>query len=403
MSKKCNSDSYLIECSYILDEYRNKCLYTLYQPIIGCDAVSLYMTLYHHKGEDLSLMTRLFKVMGISTDRINDSFDKLEAVGLVKTFYNEKDSKFIFTILLPLTPGHFFEHRILNTMLFNVMNREEYQKCKAQHFFDPLEKGDFVNVTSSFSEVIDITMLHNQELKTADNLFYQSDIGMIEDQYNIDLFFQSIVDYQIPKKILTQDVVVLIKQLGMLYHIGVMDMLDIVKRCSDKKEVDLKALSKACQTHYDLKMPSKLCNVHHKQSVTYKSLNVDDALETHIRYLEQVTPYQLLKNKYGGKEPVKRELMLIETLLTSQGVQPGVMNVLIEYTLASCDGALPRSFMEYHISKWTRKKIKTVQEAMAVAKASNNQEEVPAWSTNSVSTTPNDEQLDIEEFMKKYD
>lgn len=405
MLHKTTSDCYQIECSYVLDEFRMKSIYTLYQPVIGCDAVSLYMTMYYQSNIDISLMSRLYKILGLSMDRLNNAFDKLEAVGLIKSFYNDENCHYIFTVMLPIPPGDFFEHHILNTMLYNVMSKEEYQKCKAQYLHEPLLKNNFDNVTANFADVIDVSTLHSHEIVTSHGQFYYGNEGRVEDQYNMALFFENINDYQIPKKFITDDAQSTIKQLGMLYQVGVLDMLVIVKRCLDKKGIDLKALAKGCQNYYDLKMPSTLKQVHHTQSVTKKSMNVHSSLEEHVKYLEQVSPYELLKHKYGGKEPVKRELMIVESFLTSQGIEPGVMNVLIEFTLAQCDGALPRSFMEYHISKWKRKKIVTVNEAIKLAKDSlkKTDEEVPSWSTGSLSTAPSDGELDMDEFLKKYD
>lgn len=405
MLLKRSSDSYQVECSYVLDEYRRNCLYNLYQPVLGCDAVSLYMTLYYQNKLDPSLLSSLYRTLGLTSDRINNAFDKLEAVGLLKSYYKEDTSQFIFKVLLPIPPGEFFKHKILNTMLSNVMRKEEYLKCKSQFYHEELLKDDFKNTTVNFSDVIDVTTLHSKEMVSSHGNFFYGDDGRVEDQYHIDLFYENLNEYQIPKKFITPDTETTLKQLGMLYQVGVLDLLVIVKRCCDKNSIDLKAVAKACQDHYDLKMPTSLSKVHHTQSVVYKSMNVESSMEEHVKYLETISPYNLLKKKYGGKEPVKRELMIIENFLTTQGVEPGVMNVLIEYTLAQCDGALPRSFMEYHVSKWQRKKINTVNEAIKEAKNTMNKEvkDEPKWSSNTVSTTPNDEELDIDAFMKKYD
>ena len=71
----------------------------------------------------------------------------------------------------------------------------------------------------------------------------------------------------------------------------------------------------------------------------------------------------------GGKEPLKRDLQVIESLLTTLELEPGVINVLIETTLEKCNQSLPKSFMEALGSQWKRKKIQTVKEAIDEGKA----------------------------------
>ncbi len=48
----------------------------------------------------------------------------------------------------------------------------------------------------------------------------------------------------------------------------------------------------------------------------------------------------------GGKEQLKRYLQVIESLLTTLQLEPGVINVLIETTLEKCNQSLPKNFME---------------------------------------------------------
>ena len=71
----------------------------------------------------------------------------------------------------------------------------------------------------------------------------------------------------------------------------------------------------------------------------------------------------------GGKEPLKRDLQVVESVLTTLQLEPGVVNVLIETTLQKCNQSLPKNFIEALGSQWKRKKIKTVQEAIEEGKA----------------------------------
>ena len=116
-------------------------------------------------------------------------------------------------------------------------------------------------------------------------------------------------------------------------------------------------------------MPEKFDEIFHKQSPLLKQEKGESSLDKHIYYLENITPYDLLKDKLGGREPLKRDLQVVESVLTDLQLEPGVMNALIELTLFKCHQSLPRNFIEALASQWKRKKITTVKEAIAEGKA----------------------------------
>ena len=54
-------------------------------------------------------------------------------------------------------------------------------------------------------------------------------------------------------------------------------------------------------------MPEKFTEVFHKQSPLLQSEKQgESSLQKHIYYLENISPYDLLKDKTGGKEPLKK-------------------------------------------------------------------------------------------------
>lgn len=54
--------------------------------------------------------------------------------------------------------------------------------------------------------------------------------------------------------------------------------------------------------------------------------------------------------------------------MINQKLNSGVVNVLIQYCMLRTDMKLSKAFVEKIASHWARKKIKTVKEAMALAK-----------------------------------
>ncbi|MCL6616214.1 MAG: DnaD domain protein, partial [Anoxybacillus ayderensis] len=62
------------------------------------------------------------------------------------------------------------------------------------------------------------------------------------------------------------------------------------------------------------------------------------------------------------------DLQLIEDIMFKQKLPPGVMNVLIYYVMLRTDMKLPKKYVEKIASSWARKKVRTVKQAMELAK-----------------------------------
>ena len=86
-----------------------------------------------------------------------------------------------------------------------------------------------------------------------------------------------------------------------------------------------------------------------------------------IYIFENTTPYNFLKSKSNGAKPSSRDLSLLESLLSDFKLNPGVVNVLIDYVLKINNKRLTRSYLETIASQWKRLNVETVEEAMKAA------------------------------------
>lgn len=268
---------------------------------------------------------------------------------------------------MPLSPQEFMNHRILNSLLKERL-KDEYEKTVATFQVYNVNLNDYQEITSSFTDVFEIHLNDKKVLQT--KKYKQKIHNSIENNYDLTLFYQGLENLQLSKKMFTADDEKAIQQLGILYHINALDMQDLVKQSMVENHLNSRLLAQNCRNYYDLKIPEKFTEVFHKQSPLLQSEKQgESSLQKHIYYLENISPYDLLKDKMGGKEPLKRDLQVIESVLTTLQLEPGVVNVLIETTLQKCDQSLPKNFIEALGSQWKRKKIKTVQEAIEEGKA----------------------------------
>jgi len=365
------SDIYQIRSSYILDHEDYRVVLQLYQPLIGIEATTLYFTLFSELNQltltkKPSLISRLCKITAFSLSSLSQAFSKLEAVGLVSTYLKQNDNRYLFDLKMPLSADSFIKHKILNTLLKQRLN-DEYQKTimAFQTYHANLDNYD--DISSSFTDVFDIQF--NTENVLIEKKYQSKQYNVLENDYDLTLFYQGLESLQLSKKMFNDEDIKLVQQLGILYKINVLDMLDLVKKNMVNDSLNKKAFIKDCRDYYDLKMPETFEEIFHRQSPLLKQSQGKSSLDKHIYYLENISPYDLLKDKLGGREPLKRDLQVVESILTDLQLEPGVMNALIELTLHKCNQSLPRNFMEAIASQWKRKKITTVKEAIVEGKA----------------------------------
>ena len=138
-----------------------------------------------------------------------------------------------------------------------------------------------------------------------------------------------------------------------------------------------------------------------------------------IYTFETTSPYDFLKSKHNGAEPMKRDIKLLEDLIIDYKLKPGVVNVLIDYVLKTNDNKLNRSLIETIAGQWLRNKIETVEDAMEIAKknhksiqkknsisttSSTKEKEVPVWFDKNIEATSasDEERQAIEDMLKEY-
>ncbi len=415
MNELMMSDLYMVNANYPLDSIHMRAIQLLYQPLIGNTACSLYLTLYAELDQlsltkATSLFSRLTKISGLSLTQINEASKKLEAIGLLERYKKDVDNNRIyhFVIKTPLSPSKIFNHVILGPLLLQRLGKEDLYRTKLCFKSSTFDFSDYENITAKFTDVFDINMLEGSKEVLVEKNYFGNDYGKIDGDYDIELFYQGLKDYQIKRSIITSDDETLIKQLGIMYRINALDMQGLVKDSIKNDKISKQLLIKNCRDYYDIAMPEKFEEIYHKQAAIHKSSSNNDLLNAHIQYLESVNPYQLLKDKQGGREPLKHDLQIVESIMTSLYLQPGVVNVLIELTLSQCDNVLSRAFMQTRAAQWKRKKIETVKEAMDEAKLYlkyRRNDDVDDNLKDDVSMVNNDsvDETELNEFLSQFE
>ena len=367
------ADSYTVINRSIITERDKQIVSMLYQPIMGYTATSLYYTLisevafngiisedktHHH------LMSR----MQLKLDDIVVAREKLEAMGLLKT-YLKKDSinQFVYMLYSPLEANEFFNHPILNIVLYNNLGKTEYDKVLNTFKVPRITLKDYEDITASFHDVFSsvrgtVTVKDNNYVEKSSNSI------KVKGDIDFDLLVSSVSD--INSKIFTDEIKELINELSFIYHLNTLDMQGLIKASiNEKGSIDKNELRKNCRDYYKFDNGGNLPTlIYNKQPEFLKKPEGDSSKWAKMVYtFENLTPYQLLKAKYKGAEPTDRDKRLIENLMIDQKLNPGVVNVLITYVLKTNNEQLKKNLVETIAGQWKRSNIETVEEAMKMA------------------------------------
>jgi len=153
------ADTYTVVNKTIIQDIDHKLITMLYQPIIGYTAVSLYFTLIDEldKKELLSEDSthhHLMSIMQLKLDEIVIARKKLEAVGLIRTFFKKDHvNNYIYLLYSPMSANDFLNHPILNIVLYNNLGKKEYERIVDYFKIPRISFKDFEDISSNFNQV----------------------------------------------------------------------------------------------------------------------------------------------------------------------------------------------------------------------------------------------------------
>lgn len=370
------ADTFLVVNRTILNESDRKIISMLYQPIIGSIATSLYYTLWADldKSELLSdeythhhLMTSL----RVKMDAIVTARKKLEGIGLLKTFVKaEASNSYVYEIFSPISAYEFFNHPILNVVLYNNVGKKEYENILKYFKVPKINLSSYEEITSRFDEVFESvpgTLYNNLNEDLRVNKTGQI---KIDNSFDFDLLISSVPEGIISNKTFSLEVKTLINNLSYVYNLDALEMKSsILNSIKENGLIDKNLLRKNVRNYYKYENENKLPSLIYKSQPEYlkNPVGLADKRAKMVYVFENTSPYNFLKGANKGIRPSIRDLNLLETLLTDFKLNPGVVNVLVDYVLKINNKKLTRNYVEAIASQWKRLNVETVEEAMKAA------------------------------------
>ena len=419
------ADTYVVVNKTILHNEDRKIITSLYLPIIGTDAVMLYFTLWADLDNSEIISSefshqKLVSSLRITINELQTSFDKLEAIGLIKAFIKEGNvNNYIYEIFSPVSASEFLSHPILNIVLYSNVGKREYDNLVKAFKIPRLNTSNYKDITKSFNDVFESTSMTSYDLSLEDIRKYNKLKLNINSNFDFNFLISSMPKNLDTSKMFSKDIKELIINLSFIYDIDAIKMANIVKvSLNDNGTINRESLRKNSRNFYQFNNGGLLPTIIDNNQPEYLRKPIGDTSRRAkmIYTFETISPRELLINKNNGNEPTRRDLKLIEDLLVDYKLKPGVVNVLLDYAINVNNKKLTRGFVETIAGEWQRKGIETVEDAMnnceKVHKKSSKRNykednvnmKTPDWFDKEInkSNVSDGEENQLEELLKEY-
>ncbi len=401
------ADTFIVVNKTTLSDKDRNLLMLLYQPIVGSNSISLYYTLWSYldKSELMSnewTHHHILRDMLISNSELSESKERLEAIGLIKTYVKKGNiNNYVYELYSPVSASEFINNPLLNIALFNAVGKLEYDRIVSYFRIPKINLREYEDITKKFSDVFSYS-----STPMNDNLIYdikKSSHRKLELLTKIDIntIISLISDEVLNKKSITRDMKEFLYKISYIYNYDNDDMIELIRNSTTEKHtIDKKLLQENANKYYGYDNMGKLPSIIYKNQPEYlRKENLDTSNRSRMIHLfETTSPYDFINSKYKTGNPTSSDLSIISYLLIDLNLKPGVVNVLVDYVLKINNNKLIKSFVEVIAAQWSKSGIETVEAAMEIAeKEYKKKKNITTKTTKKVTETPDWFNKDIKE------
>ena len=369
------ADRYMVINKSILTDVDQKNLISFYEPIIGHLATCLYLTLVRDLEENKQISRdlthhHLMSILKTPLKILKEARLALEGVGLLKTYLLQGDvNNYIYELYSPLTPNEFFNHPILNIVLYNNLGATEYDYLKKQYQKIKIDTKSYQDITKTLDEVFE----SNTNIPVLDTVERTISDITVKDQVDFDLIISSIPKGLINEKAFNKKTKELINELAFIYKIDSLKMMELIRSVlNEYGMIDKNNLRIAARKIYQFNNGGLPTLIYRSQPEYLKTPDGDNSMRGKIvKMFEGINPVDFLRYKYHGSKPTNRDIKIIESLIIDLEMPPAVVNVLLDYVLRKNNNKLATNYIETIAGQWKRAGLKNASEAMEFAEKEN--------------------------------
>lgn len=403
-------DSYKTILSHPFTDYDRQLLTLFYQPLIGSEAMSLFMTLWADAEQENEREYNHYHLMNILTMPLGPILEariSLEAIGLLRTYMKkEGDTRsFLYELSPPLDAKGFFEDPLLSTFLFSKIGEQAYRNLRSRYAIKKNPSMDYDEVSRTFLDVfkpVNRRIEQDGEQLEVSGRKESEGVPFVNPDFDFSLLQSGLSEQMVPQSTLASVSKELIAKLAFLYSLTPLDMQKVIMMALDEDlQLPEVRLRRAAADFYKMSI-SKKPPVLEKVFVQAPSTEQTEHLsreEKLIHYLEHTAPIDMLRD-LNGKEPMSVDVQLAERLINTHSLPVGVVNVLLQFVHIRNDGKITNNYVERIASHWMNKKVETAKEALEFSRKEH--DKYMKWKNEGQKTTTYSRNSKREEIVPEW-
>lgn len=372
-------DSYKIMLSQPFSNYDRQLLTLFYQPLIGSEAMSLFLTLWADAESREDREFNHYHLMNILTKPLGPVFEariSLEAIGLLRTYVKrEYDTRsFLYELCPPLDAKTFLGDPLLSTFLFSKIGEQAYRNLRERFTTATAHSTEFIEVSRTFLDVYKpVTSGANMKMGEDTEIIGRTEpngVPFINANFDFEFLQSGLSEQMVPQAALASVPKETIAKLAFLYSLTPLDMQKVIMMALDEDlQLPEVRLRRAAADFYKMSI-SKEAPVIGKVFAAPQPVEQNKVMSREadlLNYLENTAPVDMLRDLHG-KEPMSVDVQLAERLINTHDLPIGVVNVLLQYVHIRNDGKITNNYVERIASHWMGKKVTSAKEAMALSR-----------------------------------
>ena len=338
-------------------------LVEFYSPIIGMDAIGLYLGLKQQdtllEGNLVDLATWL-TYLQTTPQAFHQARVHLEAVGLVRTYQQtfEKTEQFTLCLYAPKPPEAFIDDPILKGLLIQRVGSTYLQRLTTKYVLTTMD-ANAKEVSVSFGEVFHPDLNHPAFMTQTNRSVKGKSLAEIRQPFDAIKFAEQLkAQFSIDIKKLNQEDVNQMMAIATLTGLDELAAADIVGTHLDMNHRLL--MDRVMQA---ARQEKRLPFVRQRQQQKIQ-LQETSAQTIAINQMEMLTPLAFLTLKQEGAEVSPADFSLLLRLHTDYGLAHPVINALVHYVLTTQNNVLSSRYVEKLAGSVKREKLQHAVDTM---------------------------------------
>ena len=360
--KGINQVKFNIISSFSLSSDDLSVISLLYSPLIGSEAVNLYLGLQsllernNLKSEEY-IHQEIFDLFSLTEKSFMKARYQLEGIGLLVTY--ERNDELLYNICPPLTAKNFIKDATLGLYLYSKIGKELFDKIYSHFKIEKIDKTKYTNVTKNFEEVFTSEINEDVSYNKFQFILGKSPKNIIKIHnrtFNMEKFIQSInqdfLETGVTKQFTEQ-----IKNLAFFYGFDESQMATLYNESINKSGLfDYRLLKKKANILYQYL---------HQMSAPKLVVKEDDTIASNdlIDYLENTPANEILAELVPGFDV--RYLKTINEVYENIDLPRGVLNCMIIKIVKEKSGDMPSLAYFRKVSEsWIKDNVFTTGDAI---------------------------------------